>query len=778
MRTLLALAAALGAGAAAVVLAGALPQFTRRRRGVPVDVPIVLGAVGGLASRGELTGTLVVDLVLAGGLGALAAWASARAPHRTLAGFAIGLTVLLSFSAWAAAGAGVAAAVVLLRSRMPPLKATAGALLGVGLLTEVGPRGPGWREAVAVLASVLLAWVAARRGSDGARRTFALGTAAALAFLLVAAAGFLVFAVPAARDLERAVALSESATRVITTSRGDEASASLALASNAFGQARQRLDRWPARLVDAVPGVAQNAAALRALAEAGQQVARAAATATTGPADLRVGEGGIDLARVEEAERGVRQARAAVLTAIRDLRAARSRSLLPPVADAERDLRGRLVDSAPTLETLERGLAQLPVMLGRDAPRRYLLALQTPAESRAAGGIIGAFGVLEADLGRLTLTRTGNADDLNSPGDPAARTIQGADEFIRRYGRFSPLQIWQNLSLTPDWPTLGYVAQQLFPQSGGQPIDGVIGLDPFALSSILSATGPIEVAPWPVPVTAENATSILLHEQYLYFPNPERREFVGDVTAAVFHRLTGKGAPLNALAASLADAARRRNLQVWTPLPEEQDLFGDVGVSGSFPYPDESTDLLSVVNQNSSGNKIDWFLHRKTSYDVTFDPALGRVEALARVELRNDAPTTGLPDYVIGSAGPRATRTAPGENRTWLNVYSPLQLEGATIDGQPLDMEAEDELGFRAYSAFVTIPPGGTIAVELHLNGVIDPHQSNYRLGLRGQVLPNPEQVRVTANFTEGWTARGRTTQEFELTGDRQLSFGFTRTDD
>lgn len=775
---MLALAAALAAGAGAVVIAGALPQAVRRRRGVAVDLPVVAVALGALVTRSALTGTLAVDLALSAGIAALGGWAAARAPHRWLALFALAATVLLNFSPWAAAGCGVSLAVVLLRARMPPLKATAGGLLGVGILTEVGTRGPSWREAVAILGLVVLGWLASRRASGTARRAFSLGLSAGLAFLVVAAAGFLAFAVPAARDLERAVRLSEGAARVLTGPGGQGASSSLDLAANAFGDAERRLRRWPARLVDAVPVAAQNAASLRTLASAGRQVALAAAAVTAGPADLRVAEGSIDLAAVDRVGRGVAAARAAVTDAVQALRARRSRALLPPVAAASRDLHARLAEAAPTLATLERAFAQLPKALGRDGPRRYLLALQTPAESRAAGGIVGAFGVLEADGGRLALTRTGNADDLNAGGDPAARSVQGADEFMSRYGRFLPLQNWQNLSMSPDWPTVAYVAQQLFPQSGGQPLDGVIGLDPFALSAILAATGPIDVPPWPVPISADNARSVLLHEQYLFFPNPERREFVADVTAAVFARLTGEGVSLRTLSSSLADAARRRNLQAWTADPDTQELIDDVGAAGGFPYPQESTDFFSVVNQNSSGNKIDWFLQRTTSYDLTFDPVLARVEGRIKIDLRNNAPAAGLPDYVIGSAGPRGTRTAPGENRTWLSVYSPLELNGALLDGQPLSMEAEDELGFRVYSAFVTIPPQSSVSVELDVSGPVDPDGSNYRLHVRSQVLPNPERVSVSARFADGWQATGQPRQEFELRGDRRLSFGFRRADD
>ena len=172
----------------------------------------MLAAVGGLLSGGAPTGNLGPDLALAGGTAALAAWAGARAPHRVLAIFGVLVTLLLNASPWAAAGAGIALAVVLLSSRLPPLKAPAGGLLGIGVLSRIGAGGPGPREILALLAVICLAGYAARRRSDAARRTFGLALSAGLVLVVAAAAGFLVYAIPAAGHLQRAVDLSEGAT--------------------------------------------------------------------------------------------------------------------------------------------------------------------------------------------------------------------------------------------------------------------------------------------------------------------------------------------------------------------------------------------------------------------------------------------------------------------------------------------------------------------------------------------------------------------------------------
>ena len=85
---------------------------------------------------------------------------------------------------------------------------------------------------------------------------------------------------------------------------------------------------------------------------------------------------------------------------------------------------------------------------------------------------------------------------LNEEGPAAsnsARRLDAPQDYLSRYGRFTPAQIWQNLNMTPDFPTVGKLIANLYPQSGGEPIDGVIAVDPLGLRTLLEFTGPGQV---------------------------------------------------------------------------------------------------------------------------------------------------------------------------------------------------------------------------------------------------------------------------------------------
>ena len=51
-------------------------------------------------------------------------------------------------------------------------------------------------------------------------------------------------------------------------------------------------------------------------------------------------------------------------------------------------------------------------MLGADGPRTYLLAVQQPAEARGTGGLLGAYAVLRAEQGVVSVVEVGNRGRL------------------------------------------------------------------------------------------------------------------------------------------------------------------------------------------------------------------------------------------------------------------------------------------------------------------------------------------------------------------------------
>lgn len=355
---------------------------------------------------------------------------------------------------------------------------------------------------------------------------------------------------------------------------------------------------------------------------------------------------------------------------------------------------------------------------------------------------MGNWGELTAVDGKVTLSRFGRAVDLNDT--PRGRSLTGLGDYVARYGRFHPEIFMQDMPYSPDFPTVARVMEELYPQAGGQPVDGAISVDPYAIAAFLRLTGPLQVGGLPEPLTADNAANLLLRDQYVQFPDlPGRVDFLDQAARTTMSRLLSSPLPTAAqVADTLSPVVRQRRLMAHSVHADEETLFSRVGLDGAFRAVDGG-DFFSVVTQNSGNNKLDIFLERDVDYRVALDPGDGTLTASATIKLRNTAPSSGLPIGVIGSTDPRLPL---GATRLYLSFYTPHRLAGAALNGLPLNMEAQEELGRSVYFAFVTIPAGGVATVRLDLVGSAE-RAGTYSLGIGTQPLTRPDQVTVTVQL-------------------------------
>ena len=548
----------------------------------------------------------------------------------------------------------------------------------------------------------------------------------------------------------------EAARRGLRALQGGDtgtAATEFAEAASAFRSASRAADAPWARPARIVPVVAQHQRLLEELSASGASTAATTARAI-GAIDferLRPVAGRVDVDGVRALEEPLVQTEQALSELDLELEDQSSSWLVAPVQDRLDDLRAELADSLGDARRALEVVRVAPTLLGGDGPRRYFVAFTTPSEARGIGGYMGNWAELTVDRGALQLTGAGRTGDLNQGGDPAARVLDGPAEYVDRYGRFGAGQqgepinevFWSNVTMSPDFPSVAYVIAQLYPVSGGRPVDGVILADPYAVAALLRLTGPISVPGLDAPLTGDNAAKFLLVDQYVQFGDrAERVELLESATAGLLARLLEANLPaLPEIADALAPVVDEGRLLVWSSRPEEADSLDRLAIGGLFSPPE--VDGLAVTNTNASGNKIDSFLRRAVRYEGEVDRAAGAVDAVATIRLRNEAPAAGLPSYLIGNS----VGDPPGTNRTFVSVYTPLDLVDATLDGQPFTLSSESELGWKVYGAYVVISAQQEAVLELRLRGEV-PLDAGYRFVYRPQPLVVADDVQI--DVTDG----------------------------
>ncbi len=709
-------------------------------------IVLVSGLAGAAASCAPV-GSPLADAVVTGAFAAAVAAAGAAASPAALAWGGVVLVAFGGSIVLRAVGLAVVVSAATLgrRDRRSPVAAAAIATVVVQAALRLPYASP--TRASSVVAALALAPVAltALRAASPRRRRRVRNVCIAGVFVVVGIGALAAYATLRTRqlvlDAERHARHGVDAARA-----GDreQAAGEFDAAGRDFHESASLTGAWwtwPARHV---PLLAPQIGTLDRVAHIGAHALDVASSAarTVDPERLRMVDGRIDLAAVAAFQPSFDEVASVTRRATDALGSISRVWLVPPLDDALARFERTMRTSADSAATADEAVRLAPKLLGGDRTRNYLLLFVTPAEARASGGFIANYGVLRASNGRVHLEDLGRVRSLDLAGLPR-KHLDGPADYVARYGPFDVANTWENVTMSPDFPSVANAAAQLFPQSGGVPVDGVIRVDPVALSHLLAITGPVHVPGIDHAIDADNVVSFLLRDQYtLDISLDERIDVLADIARVTFDQLThGRGATPSALAEELSPAVEGTNLALWFTDPTAQRFAQRIGADAA--VAPVRGDGLGVITQNAGASKIDAYLRRSIAYSATIDPDTGRVNATATITLRNDAPARGLPDYVIGNSvgAPRGT------NRSYVSVYSPLALLGAAVDGHPISPHGERELGRNVYSEFVDIPAGATRTMTLRLAGAIDLSAGAYDFDYFGQVLPNADTLTVRARL-------------------------------
>ena len=356
------------------------------------------------------------------------------------------------------------------------------------------------------------------------------------------------------------------------------------------------------------------------------------------------------------------------------------------------ELQTRIADAADLADRASRAVRLLPPMLGGSGRRTYLFLFQNNAEVRATGGIPGAFATITADRGKLTL---GRQDDAKTIGafrrPPTPLTAQERAVFGPGLGRFP-----QDVNFTPDFPRSAQLIAGMYRATNRRAVDGVVSVDPVALSYLLRGTGPVRTAGREL--SADNAVQLLLSQVYADIADPDRQnDFFNVAARSVFDAVSsGTGDP-RALLEGLVTSASERRLLVWSAHPAEQRLLAPTALAGGLGARDPKAPQVGVYLNAALPYKLDYYLDHEVA--VRSVSCVGdRQQLTTTVTLRSTVPAnlSSLSDYVaprrvpLFGAGTIATTVyffAPeGGSVRWVTV------DGRTRAGRPPVLRRADGL--------------------------------------------------------------------------------------
>ncbi|AKS35421.1 membrane protein [Mycolicibacterium goodii] len=386
------------------------------------------------------------------------------------------------------------------------------------------------------------------------------------------------------------------------------------------------------------------------------------------------------------------------------------------VGDARTSLQNQTAELAEMLGNTSLAAQLVPPMMGADGPRDYFMGFQTNAEARGTGGLLGGFGVLHFDNGKFTVDELGANTELDKQFTP----IDLGAEYNDQYGFTNPTTDFRNSNLSSHFPYAAQIWKSMWAQQTGVDVDGVIAIDPVALSYILGAVGPVTL-PDGEKINSSNVVELTESTAYQRFPDdqPARKRYLQDIANAVVKKMAQPVESPRKLLDALGKAAGERRIAVWSANPQEQGLLERTPLAHTIPG--DPAPYAEVVVNNLAGNKLDYYLTREIEYVADGCSDATRLSTIT-VRLTNTlGQNSSLPRYVSGAMGLKQGTPVVLPDGTMVTSVRLLATQGAnlvsaTANGQRTPVITSTERGHPGFEIQVAIPPTKSGELQFRLS--------------------------------------------------------------
>ncbi|MGY1553112.1 DUF4012 domain-containing protein [Microbacterium sp. A588] len=378
-------------------------------------------------------------------------------------------------------------------------------------------------------------------------------------------------------------------------------------------------------------------------------------------------------------------------------------------------VRGGVDQVADVMAAAAPAVQLLPTLLGADGPRNYLLVFQNNAETLALGGSAASQTIVHVENGQISMGGQGNSGSYQNGTAVDVEVPQSATDLYTSY-----LVDHINTSMSrPDFPTAAQIMRAWWQRDiAPDQIDGVISIDPLALSRILVATGPIEL-PTGDTLSSDNAVSLLLSEVYKRWDSYKYPELVDGFFAAaagaVFDKVATGDFNIKDMAWAINESASRGSILVWSDDEAIAEAIAGSRVSGILPTDNTDNTTIGVYFNNSNGSKIDYYTETAVSVGAVCEAGNATFNVDASISLPiSQQEANALPRYV-------QSMTFGTTFRDWIYVYGPpgTALSDATVNGERASIMHRDidDLGRPVVAFEAWFDPGQQVSVNATFTG-------------------------------------------------------------
>lgn len=260
--------------------------------------------------------------------------------------------------------------------------------------------------------------------------------------------------------------------------------------------------------------------------------------------------------------------------------------------------------------------------------RTYLMLLQNNMELRPGGGFIGSIGLIEFEKGRL---KSISVDDVYNLDGQLQEKIEPPKELKDKLGvdRF----YLRDSNWTPDFQLNSQTARDFYKKETGKTVDGVIALDLTLMQKLINVIGPIKLEDYDEQITGDDLFEKgEFHSEIGFFPgSTQKKDFFSALTKNVveklIHNLSSPSDSISSLAIleTIHEGISQKHLMFSFDDPQltsylTVNRLNNTLTPVSFdPIDDsrETRDFLAISEANIGANKVNRYIERNISYEMT-----------------------------------------------------------------------------------------------------------------------------------------------------------------
>ncbi len=414
----------------------------------------------------------------------------------------------------------------------------------------------------------------------------------------------------------------------------------------------------------------------------------------------------------------------------------------------------------PTLNALETtelsnviSLAQvMPVILGYNEEKNYLLLFQNNGELRPTGGFIGSVGELKIRGGKI---ESFNIEDVYEYDGKLKAHIE-PHYIIRRY--LQPHLYLRDSNFDPDFQKSASMSTLLYNLETGKKVDGVLAINFESVRRLIEEIGPVELPAYKKVLDGKNTFDFLQNIiDDNFFPGSSEKR---DVLTGLFNQLILKLEKQDKLIKALSllpKLAEEKHLLFAFNNSSIQSIFNNLGHGGTLRdnrSAEESSinDFLLINEANIGVNKANINISRSTDYYVAFENGI-------KSRILHSLNNTGDKEYkayvrIAAPLGSRLTSISfDKEKQAIVPAVTDANLYERSAFRAPLGLEVDEviENNLKIFGFIVTVEPKKKREIELtYDSGLVIPAEAivTYSLFLIKQ--PGTESYPFTLRLSYG----------------------------